>query len=184
MKYLQYAAIGLIAIGLFSYVVDGQKKPSKKSSKKPAVEQPVIPTLDVRTAREKVVIQRDNVNRFVEVMGPIAEGIELLDKRAKVKPLPSSTAAKHEANKKSVIDAIRNLEEGLAVLESEFRTKPDLQKYLPRIQGISDLAARSEDLAISGKFIAAKEPLRDVVGHLMDTLAVLPFTAGSGGLVK
>ena len=59
-------------------------------------------------------------------------------------------------------------------LESEFRTKPLLAKYLPTVQGISDLGARSEDSASAGQFVSAKDPLREVVKKLTDALAAMP----------
>jgi hypothetical protein len=62
----------------------------------------------------------------------------------------------------------------LTDLESDFRTKPALQKYLASIQGITDLAGQAEDAAIAGKFVSAKDPLRDVAQKLTDTLKVMP----------
>ena len=167
------------AAGLLSVTLAGsgyaQKKTTKKTAaKKPAATQTIVPPLDVRAAREKVTIQSENVNRFVNVLGPIAQGIEELDNAAKTKPLAPKTAEKNDANKQKVIEAIRNLRAGLLVLETEFRTKPVLQKYLPSISGITDLSAESEDSAIAGKFVASKDPLRDVAKKLADTLAVLP----------
>jgi len=45
---------------------------------------------------------------------------------------------------------------------------------LPTIQGITDLCSQSEDSAIAGKFVAAKEPLRAISKKLSDTLALMP----------
>ena len=70
--------------------------------------------------------------------------MEVADKDAKAGNLKPATAAKIEAKKKEIVEAIRNIKAGLLSLESEFRTKPVLQKYLPNIQGITDLAAHSE----------------------------------------
>lgn len=175
MKHHQTAALGLLLLALFVGTADAQKKTTKKTTvKKPVAA--VLPPLEIRAAREKVVIQRDNVNRFIDVLGPIAVGIETLDESARTKPLARATADKNAANKQNVVTAIRNLSAGLADLETQFRTKPELLKYLPNIQGITDLAAQSEDMAIAGKFVASKEPLRIVVRRLMDTLAKLPYS--------
>ncbi len=175
MKTLSIAfAAGLLTV-LFAGSGYAQKKTTKKPApKKQAAATAIIPPLDVRAAREKVTIQAENVNRFVSVLGPIAQGIEDLDQSAKTKPLPQKTAEKNSANKQKVIEAIRNLRAGLLVLETEFRTKPVLQKYLVNINGITDLSAESEDSAIAGKFVASKDPLRDIAKKLADTLAVLP----------
>jgi len=175
MRLIQYAAVFVIAMAFFAGTANGQKKTTKKTpARKPPVTKSVVPPLDVRAAREKVDVQLGNVNQFVDTFGPIAQAIEDLDASAKTKSLPKATLDRNEANKQRVILAIRNLKAGLATLESEFRTKPVLAKYLPSIEGITDLASRSEDSAIAGKFIAAKEPLRDVAQKLADTLAVLP----------
>lgn len=73
-----------------------------------------------------------------------------------------------------MVGAIRNLKIGISQLESEFRTKASLAKYLPQISGMTDLMAQAEDLAIAGKFVASKDPLRGVAGKLTDTLGVMP----------
>jgi len=176
MRHIKFAAAIVIALTLLAGAATAQKKPVKKPApKKPPVTKTVVPPLDVRVAREKVDTQLANVNRFVDVLGPIAQAIETLDASNAVKKLPPETVAKNDANKAKVIEAIRNLKAGLATLESEFRTKTSLAKYLPSIQGITDLAAQSEDSAIAGKFVAAKEPLRDVAKKLTDTLAAMPL---------
>jgi hypothetical protein len=69
---------------------------------------------------------------------------------------------------------IQNLKAGLATLESEFRTKAELRRYLTTIDGVSALAARAEDSAIAGKFVLSKEPLRTAAQKLLDTLNVMP----------
>ncbi len=172
----KFAATGLMVLAVFAGTAAAQKKPTKKPApKKPPVTARIVPPLEVRVARGKVDVQLVNVNRFVDVMGPIAQSIETLDEAAKAKPLPKATSDKNEANKQRVIEAIRNLKAGLSVLESEFRTKPVLQKYLSQIEGITDLAAQAEDTAIAGKFVAAKEPLRDVSKKLTDTLTAMPL---------
>src|SRR5690606_1925309 len=112
-------------------------------------------------------------NRFIEVLGPVAQNIEDLDRQNRIKPLPKDVYAKNEANKKKVIAALRNLRAGLVSLETDFRTKAVLKKYLPNIQGISDLAAEAEDDMLASKFVAAKDPLRDVAQKLSDTYALL-----------
>jgi hypothetical protein len=66
------------------------------------------------------------------------------------------------------------LRDGLVALETDFKTKPQLAQYLPKIQGISTLCARSEDSAIAGRFVASKDPLRQIALRLNETLAVLP----------
>ena len=165
----------MLLLSLFAGVGDAQTRKTRKRTVKKSSAVKTIPPLEVRAAREKVANQLDNVKLFVDVLGPIAQGIEKLDASAKTKPLSKTTADQNEANKKKVIAAVRNLKDGLTSLETEFRTKAVLQKYLPNIQGITDLAADSEDMAIAGKFVASKEPLRSVAEKLTDTLALIPL---------
>ncbi len=172
MKRIQLLVIAAILLAICAGAADAQRR--RTPVKKPPAT--VVPPLDVRAAREKVDNQLANVNKFIEVLGPIAQQIEDLDAQAKSKPLRKDIAGQNEANKQKVIAAIRNLKDGLATLESEFRTKTVLQKYLPTIQGITDLAAQAEDSAIAGKFVAAKEPLRGIAKKLTDTLAVMPVS--------
>ncbi|MGE3466749.1 MAG: hypothetical protein AB7J13_07430 [Pyrinomonadaceae bacterium] len=173
MQHLKLLTISLIAVAVFSVTASAQRKPARKTPPKTPAPK-IVPPLEVRAAREKVSIQLSNVDRFIDVLGPIAQGIEETDEAAKSSPLPKETEAKNEENKRKVIAAIRNLGDGLRVLEAEFRTKSELQKYLPAIQGITDLAASSEDMAIAGKFVAAKDPLREVSLKLTDTLVAMP----------
>ncbi|MFM9905792.1 MAG: hypothetical protein ACKVQJ_14610 [Pyrinomonadaceae bacterium] len=173
MKHFQLAILLLVALTLFVGSADAQRK-RRKIVKKPVVAKTVIPPLDVRAAREKVDNQLSNVNDFVNKLGTIAEGLEIADADAKANRLKPATAAKIEAKKSEIVGAIQNFKLGLGNLESDFRTKAALQKYLENIKGITDLAAEAEDFAIAGKFVAAKEPLRSIAQKLTDTLAVMP----------
>jgi hypothetical protein len=121
-----------------------------------------------------------NVNLFVEKMGPVAVTFENADKDAAAGRMKKETADKIDAGKKKMLTAIRNLREPLVALETDFRTKAPLAPFLSNIQGIGALHARSEDSAIAGRWVEAKEPLRQIAEKLNDTLAVLP--GGSGAI--
>ena len=175
MKHLHYVALALTILGVFCVSAEAQKR-RRPVTKKPVVTKTVVPPLDVRVAREKVDNQLSNVNGFANKLANIAQGLETADADAKAGHLKPATAAKIQAKEAELVEAIRNIKTGLGNLESEFRTKPLLQKYLPTIKGITDLAAQSEDLAIAGKFVAAKDPLRAVAQKLTDTLAVMPVS--------
>ena len=171
MTRLRTGFLALLALAVCAGVADAQKKTVKKTT---PVKTTVVPPLDVRAAREKVQIQRDNTNFWIDKLGPVASALELLDQTYTTKKPSAATLATHETRKKKFVQTLRNLRDDLAALESEFRTKPALQKYLPGIQGVTDLAAQAEDSAIAGKFVASKEPLREVSAKLTDTLSVLP----------
>ena len=169
MKQAKFVIPVLLLFALFAGTADAQKRTYKKNTATKT-----IPSLDVRTAREKTVIQRDNVNFWIDKLGPIADALELLDASYAKKKPNASALATHEDRKKKFVAVLRNLRDDLSSLESEFRTKPALQKYLVNLKGITDLAAQAEDLAIAGKFVASKQPLRDASKKLADTVAILP----------
>lgn len=161
-----------IAIGSASAQRRGTRKPAPK---KTTLNKTVAP-LDVRAAREKTEVQRDNLDQFINKLGPIVQAIEDIDKAAMSSRKPTKQVLdQNAANKQKVVLAIRNMKTGLANLESEFRTKPTLKSYLPKLQGVSQLAADAEDSAMAGKFVASKEPLRNALQKLTDTLASMPM---------
>lgn len=176
MKTVQFLIISLFVLGAFVAAADAQRRKAPVRRPAAVVRTPVRPavTSEVILAKTKVANQLSNVNRFIEILGPIAQGIESVDGDAKAKRLPKTVLDQNETNKQKVIQAIRNLKAGLMNLETEFRTKSDLKKYLTNIEGISDLSAQSEDSALAGKFVASKEPLRTIAKKLSDTMAVLP----------
>ena len=182
MRTIQVLSLFVLALGFFSVTADAQKRKTpvrRTTAKKPpatrtAVAKPAV-TATMIVTKTKVANQLSNVNQFINVLGPIAQGIETTDNDVKARRNVSrSLTDQNEENKRKVIQAIRNLKSGLVTLETDFRTKPDLKKYLINIQGISDLTAQSEDAAIAGKFVSAKDPLRTVAKRLSDTLAVMP----------
>lgn len=174
MKRLKIVTLALFLLVFIAGTADAQKKTTKKTAAKKTTTTKTLPPLAVRTAREKVQIQDDNVNFWINKLGPIASALELLDQTYATKKPSVATLSTHENRKQNFVQILRNLRGDLALLESEFRTKLELKKYLPSIQGISDLAAESEDSAIAGKFVASKEPLREVAKKLTDTLAAMP----------
>ena len=172
MKITRFVLLAVAAIAVFSIAAQAQtKRPIKKTT---PVKTSTLPPLDVRAARVKVENQFTNVKLFVERLGPIAQAIEALDAEANTKKLSKQSLDKNAADKQKVIAAIRGLRDGMVKLESEFRVKPALKKYLPTIQGISDLAGQAETSAIAGKFVAANTPLRTVQQKLNDTLTAMP----------
>jgi len=175
MKMTRYLFLVFAAMALFPAGASAQtKKPVKKATTTAARNTSTLPPLDVRAARVKVSNQLANVSMFTEKLGPIAQAIEALDSEAKVKTVNAQSLDKNTANKQKVIKAIRDLREGIVKLESEFRIKPALKKYLPTIQGVSDLAGQAETSALAGKFVAANTPLRTLQQKLNDTLTAMP----------
>ncbi len=174
MNITRYFLFTFAAVALFSVGGYGQAKktPVKRTT---TTSKPVtMPPLDVRAARVKVSNQLANVSQFVGKFGPVAQALEAVDAEARSKNLSKQTLDKNATDRQKVANAVRNLREGMVKLESEFRVKPALKKYLPTIQGISDLAGQAETSAIAGKFVAANTSLRTVQQKLNDTLSAMP----------
>ncbi len=175
MKTIKLVSIFLTALTLFAVSAEAQRRraPVKRAAPK-VVATPISTTNDLRTAKDKVSNQITNVTRFVDVLGKISIGIENVDKESKTKRLPQKALDENAANKTKVIQAIRNLRAGLNALETDFRTKPVLRKYLLNIEGIAGLSAQAEDTAVAGRFADSGRPLLLVVEKLSKTLGVMP----------
>ena len=177
MSNIRTVASILVFTALFSGAVAAQKKttgrPTTAKTNAPKTTS-TLPPLDVRAARVKVSNQASNVEQFVNVMGPIAQSIEALDNEAKTRKIAPASAQANDTNKQKLMTAIKNMRTGIDTLETEFQTKPALKIYLAKIQGISQLAAQSEQLATTGKFVSARDPWKTILQKLNDTLAAMP----------
>ncbi len=170
MKTLTAIAIVIVSM---AFSVSAQKKKPVTPVKKPVT---VAPTnaLEIKQNAEKVAIQLKNVTNFIYKLGGIATGLEDADKEAKAGKLSRAAIDKNNEFKQAVVLSIRNLKAGLAALEIEFRTKPSIKPYLAQINGVTDLATQSEDLALGGQFTASGKSLILVVEKLADTLMAMP----------
>lgn len=166
-RYPLYLALAL----LFSAASADAQRPKTPPAPRVVTSSTVSSPGDVRSGADKVSIQIKNVTKFIYALGGIASGIEALDQDPRAN---QAAKEKNAANKKAVMQTIRNLRAGLAALEVEFRTKITLKKFLPQIQGITDLVAQTENLAASGRFSESGKPLLLVVEKLSDTLAAMP----------
>jgi len=172
MKTLRLFVSILLFTSVFAVIGNAQKKPVKRAT--PVKNTSTMPPLEVRAARVKVSNQFSNVDQFVTIMGPIAQSIEALDNESRTKKVSQTSLDLNKSSKEKLLTAIKNMRAGIDSLETEFETKPALKMYLVRIQGISDLAAQSENLAFTGKFVAASEPWKQIRQKLNDTLTAMP----------
>jgi hypothetical protein len=165
MTTIRLYSIILIAMAFFAVSAGAQtRKPVRRPTPKPKATPSAFKTnLEISQGKEQVSNQVANVTRFTALMAPIASSIETLDAEARKRPLSKSAAATNNANKDKLKLAIKN-----------FRTKPTLRRFLPNLQGITQLSTESEDLAYAGKFTESRRPLLAVLQKLSDTLAVMP----------
>jgi hypothetical protein len=176
MTTIRLYTVILIATAAFAGAAGAQtRKPARRPAPKPAPTPSTFKSnLEVSLAKEKVSNQVANVTQFTAVLAPIATSIEDLDKQSKTTRLPKATADKNAANKEKVRQAIKNLRAGLTTLETDFRTKASLKRFLPKLDGIATLGAQSEDLALAGRFTESRTPLLAVLQKLSDSLAMMP----------
>jgi hypothetical protein len=176
MTTIRLYSIILIAMAFFAVSAGAQtRRPVRRPTPKPRATPSAFKTnLEISQGKEQVSNQVANVTRFTALMAPIASSIETLDAEARKRPLSKSAAATNNANKDQLKLAIKNLRTGLVTLETDFRTKPTLRRFLPNLQGITQLSTESEDLAYAGKFTESRRPLLAVLQKLSDTLAVMP----------
>ena len=176
MRTILFTTLFALSISLFAITGEAQRtrRPTAKPTPKPTPIRTTPTNAVVSSAKQQVSTQLHNVNVFVDRIGPIAVTLESMERDALSRRLSGDKLAVHEKNKKDVVAAFAGLRTALVKLESDFRTKPQLSQYLAKIQGISTLAANAEDSAIAAKFVAAKDPLREVSLKLNDTLAVMP----------
>ena len=173
MKITRFLVLAVALTAFFAMTAQAQtRRPARKTTT--PVKSSTLPPLDVRAARVKVDNQFTNVSLFVKNFGPVAQALEALDAEAKTKKLRKETLDKNAADKQKVVNAIRGIKDGMMKLESEFRVKPALKKYLINIQGISDLAGQAETSAIAGRFVTSNGSLKSVQQKLNDTLAAMP----------
>lgn len=162
-------------ICVFSLDASAQRRPApRRTPATPAPAAAAAAAAELKLGAEKASTQIKNVTKFLYTLGGIANRIEDLDREAKTRSLSRTALEANDANKRSVITAIRNLRAGIEALETEFRTKPALQKYAIDLQGISLLASECEQLAAAGRFSDAGRPLLDLVEKLSDTLVAMP----------
>jgi hypothetical protein len=182
MKTILFTTLFAISLSIFATTGEAQRtrRPAPRPTPKPTPVKTTPTNAVVSAAKQQVSNQLHNVNVFIDKIGLIAVSMDGVEKEAVARRLSRDAAAEHEKNKRNVVAAFAGLRNGLVKLESDFRTKPQLALYLPKVEGISTLAANAEDTAIAGRFVAAKDPLREVSLKLNDTLAVLPGPLAPG----
>ena len=184
MRTLRYLTVLTLLLAGLAASADAQRtrRPTPRATPRPTPVRTPVVSFEVSVAKQQVSNQLHNVNVFVERMGPIAVAIENSDKDAAARRLRPAEIEANNSNKQKMVVAIRGIRDGLVKLETDFRTRAQLAQYLPRIQGISQLSAQSEDHAIAGRFVASKDPLRQVALKLNETLAVMPGQLAPGSV--
>ena len=173
MKKIYLIAAIVLATMLLGTNASAQRKtPVRKPTPRPT---PISLTMaEVRDAKTKASNQEFNVTKFTVILSSVATSIEATDREAKSKRLDKKVLDANAANKQKLLAAIKGLRTALTNLETEFKTKPSLRRFSPRLEGITVLSTQSEDLAYAGKFTQSKAPLDTVAQKLRETVALMP----------
>lgn len=169
-----------VVVCLLSFVFEAnaqqrRRKPVRRA--KAPVTNPAPPAagLEIKDGSQKVSTQIKNFSKFLYILGGVAKNIEALDADIKARRTTRrETIDQNERAKQTVVASIKNLQEGLAPIEIEFRTKTGLRPYLAQITGVTEMTGQAVDQAAAGQLTESGKTLLMVVEKLSDTLAALP----------
>lgn len=168
-----------VVVCLMSFVFEasGQRR-RRPATRKPAAAKTTTPaasSAELKEGAQKVSTQIKNVSKFVYILGGLGKNIEALDADIKAKRTTRQASIdENEKAKQAVVESIKNLQAGLAALETDFRTKNSLRIYAPWVDGVSGLSANAAAQASSGQLTESGNTLLMVVEKLSDALAALP----------
>ena len=169
VKNLSKVILILACVFVLNAAAAAQRRGSKTKKTPPAANNAAI-----KGGAVKVGIQLKNLTKSIFLLGSIAQGIEDIDKQVREGKASRELKAQNEQNKADVIASIRGLRAGLVAMEVDFRVKPELKPFLPQIEGIIDMSARAEDLAVAGRFTDTGKELLLIVEKLTDALVEMP----------
>jgi len=164
-----------VLLAFATLVVSAQAQKSKRPAPRPAptpVKQFV--TADERAAKQTASNQLANLSGYLQKFTPMVQPLNDLATADKAGKLSKKASTDYNNARKKLLLQLNDFGVGLTNLETDFKTKPALTKYLLKIQGISDLSATAEDSASSARYDAVREALKGIVQRLSDTVAAMP----------
>lgn len=164
----------LACVFVLNINADAQRQRSKTKKTTPKTVAATVNNVAIKDGANKVGIQVKNLTKFIYLLGSVANGIQDIDEQVRQGKASRDVKAKNEQFKADVITSIRSLRAGLVAMEVDFRVKPELKPYLPNIEGIIQMSARAEDLALAGRFSDSGKELLLVVEKLTDALVEMP----------
>lgn len=132
------------------------------------------PKAELAQAASATAEQAKRLNRFVFILGGIAEAIEKVDEEIKQGKASKSAIEQSDRSKDAVMQGIRNLRAGIVGLEVDYRSKESLRPHSSLISGITQMMGTAEDQVGDGKVKEAGRTLLAISERLIDTLASLP----------
>jgi len=171
MKIWVYLGL-FVCLGALAISAPAQKKrPAPRPAPTPVK---TFVTADERTAKQTASNQLANVSGYLARLTPLVPQLNDLATADKAGKLSKKASTDYNNARKKLLLQLNDFGIGLTNLETDFKTKPALGKYLTKIQGISDLSATAQDSASLGRYEAVREALKGIVQRLSDTVAAMP----------
>jgi len=166
---LNFAIFTFLLLLACSVHISGQRRPSPSPT--PQTSGPKVELADAARATAE---QAKRLNRFVFILGGIADAIEKVDEERRQGKASSATVEQNDKNKEAVMQSIRNLRTGIVSLEVDYRSKDSLRPHSTLISGITQMMGTAEDQVGDGKLKEAGRTLLSISERLIDTLTILP----------
>ncbi|MEP7076502.1 MAG: hypothetical protein ABI878_11895 [Acidobacteriota bacterium] len=160
-----FAALSVSALG------QKTKRPVPRPTPTPAR---TFVSADERVAKQTASNQLSNVSVYLNKFTPLVQTMNDLAKDDKAHKLSKRASTDFNNAKRNLLIQLSDFKLGLTTLETDFKTKPALTKYLLKIQGITDLSVSAQDSANLGRFDGVRESLKGIVQRLSDTVAAMP----------
>lgn len=170
MKQKQYILI-LSVLMILAFV--GQAEAQRRTSPKPAPT-PVAQKADLAEATRLTAEQVKRLNRFIYILGGVADGIEKVDEEIRQGKASRAAIDQNDRNKDAMMQSIRNLRAGIVSLEVDFKSKEHLRIYSGSISGITQMMGVAEDQVGEGRVRDAGRTLLSISERLVDTIAAIP----------
>lgn len=164
----------LICLILLSTMADAQTRRRRAPQRRAPASKPAEKSAtEIQAGRERVAGQIKVLTQFLYLFGGITKGIEATDIAARNGEASPTAIEQNERNKAKIKESIRNVRIGLDELETEFRSKPALKAYYPRLSGVAVTGEAAENQAAGNRFSEAGRLLLKAVGQLADGLAAM-----------
>jgi hypothetical protein len=173
MKFSFFLGVLLACVVSLSVSAQAQKPRRPVPRPTPTPAKPFV-SVDERIARQTASNQLSNVSAYLNRFAPLVQTMNDLARDDKARKLSKRASTDFNNARRKLMVQLSDFKLGLTTLETDFKTKPSLSKYLLKIQGITDLSISAQDSANSGKFDGVRESLKGIVQRLSDTVAAMP----------
>src|SRR5262249_38734239 len=148
MKIWVYLGVLVCLGGLTASASAQKKRPAPRPAPTPVKQ---FVTADERAAKQTASNQLANLSGYLQKFTPMVQPCSDLATADKAGKLSKKASTDYNNARKKLLLQLNDFGVGLTNLESDFKTKPALSKYLLKIQGISDLSSTAEDSASNGR---------------------------------